>query len=243
MKNSHISARISFIFLKVVLKGSWISFNTKFRPQWKDLKSSYKVRQSLAPFCHLNSLILGQSSAKGLRVIKNDKEIKFEGVWREIESKQSFQRGCLTKHLRLTLVFLSNSAQRQNFNFCFQEFSSSINKTFIFQGRLATTLSFYGIYTLSLYFSISWHPKSYLVRQLVRQLVNTIFISNNRPSFHSWWNDNLVKHWKVSEYYETDCLQNFVLLFIFLLITKFVKNSHIQFGIFFIFLKQVQKQC
>ena len=78
------------IFLKNVLISSWKSFNFKFQPQWKDLKSSYKVRQSLAPFCHLNSLILGQSSVKGLRFIKNDKEIKFEGVWREIESKQSF---------------------------------------------------------------------------------------------------------------------------------------------------------
>ena len=37
----------------------------------------------------------------------------------------------------------------------------------------------------------------------------------------------MVKNQKVSKYYETDCLQNFVLLFIFLLTIKFVKNSHI----------------
>ena len=29
---------------------------------------------------------------KGLRVIENAKEVKFEGVWRELESKNCFQR-------------------------------------------------------------------------------------------------------------------------------------------------------
>ena len=39
----------------------------------------------------------------------------------------------------------------------------------------------------------------------MRQLVHTMFISNNRPSFHLLWKDNLVKHWKVSKYYATYC--------------------------------------
>ena len=39
----------------------------------------------------------------------------------------------------------------------------------------------------------------------VRQLVYTVFISNNRTSFHLWWNENLVKHQKVSKYHKTDC--------------------------------------
>ena len=33
----------------------------------------------------------------------------------------------------------------------------------------------------------------------------------------------MIKHEKVSKYYETDCLQSFILLFMFLLIAKFVK--------------------
>ena len=37
----------------------------------------------------------------------------------------------------------------------------------------------------------------------------------------------LVKHQKVSKYYENDCLQNFLLLFRSLLTAKFVKKSHI----------------
>ena len=35
---------------------------------------------------------LGCNSVKGLRVTKNIKEIKFEGVWGELELKKCFQR-------------------------------------------------------------------------------------------------------------------------------------------------------
>ena len=37
------------------------------------------------------------------------------------------------------------------------------------------------------------------------QLVYTMFISNNCTLFHLWRKENLVKHQKVSKYYETDC--------------------------------------
>ena len=54
-----------------------------------------------------------------------------------------------TKYLRLTLVFMWNTALREKFNFCFQEFFVSIIfvsiKFFIFPGRLCTRLSFYEI--------------------------------------------------------------------------------------------------
>ena len=39
----------------------------------------------------------------------------------------------------------------------------------------------------------------------MRQIVNTMFISNNCPLFHLWWKENFAKHQKVSKYYETDC--------------------------------------
>ena len=92
VKNSHIYARIFLIFLKNVLKQTWNSFNTKFQAQWKDRESSYQVRIILEHFCHLIALILGLNSVKGLRVTKNVREIKFEGVWGKLESKKSFQR-------------------------------------------------------------------------------------------------------------------------------------------------------
>ena len=109
---------------------------------------------------------------------------------------------------------------RKSFISVFQKCSASINKTFILVGGWA--LGYHsrqfrhfpdiswspGI--LSLFFFCvwaSWPPqfRSAIVRQLVRQLLNTMFISNNRPSLHLWWKENLVKHRKVSKYYETDC--------------------------------------
>ena len=60
----------------------------------------------------------------------------------------------------------------------------------------------------------------------MRKLVCTLFTSNNRISFHLWLKENLVEHRKVSKYYEADCLQNLLLLFMFLL-TNLVKKSHI----------------
>ena len=87
VKVSYILVRIFFIFLKDVLKHTWISLNTKFEAHWKDQKSSWKVRDILGLFCHLISLIFGQNSVKDLRVTKNLKEIKFEGVLGELEKK------------------------------------------------------------------------------------------------------------------------------------------------------------
>ena len=50
------------------------------------------MRQILGIFRDLIALILGYNSVKGFRVSKNVKEIKFEGVWCDLESKESFQR-------------------------------------------------------------------------------------------------------------------------------------------------------
>ena len=60
-------------------------------------------------------------------------------------------------------------------------------------------------------------------------------MSNNRPSFHSWRRENLVKHKKVSKYYENDCLQNLLLPFNSLLTAKFVRNSHTYARTYFFF--------
>ena len=39
----------------------------------------------------------------------------------------------------------------------------------------------------------------------MKQLAYTIFITNNRVSFHLWRNETLIKHQKVSKYYDHDC--------------------------------------
>ena len=57
--NSHILARIYFIFLKNILDQSWKAFNAQFGPHWKNWENSYQVKHILAPFCELITLILG----------------------------------------------------------------------------------------------------------------------------------------------------------------------------------------
>ena len=54
-----------------------------------------------------------------------------------------------------------------------------------------------------------------------------MLMSNNGASFHLWGKGNLVKHQNVSKYYENDCLQKFILLFMSLLTAEFVKRSHV----------------
>ena len=92
VKNCHILVTIFSIFLKNVLKQTRSSFNIKFQPQWKDRKSSHQVRQGLGLSGHLIALTLDENHVKGRRVTKNVTEIKFEGVWGELELKKSFQR-------------------------------------------------------------------------------------------------------------------------------------------------------
>ena len=46
----------------------------------------------------------------------------------------------------------------------------------------------------------------------MRQLVYTMFITNNRSSFHLWWKEILVKCQKVSKCYEHDCRRKITLM-------------------------------
>ena len=54
-----------------------------------------------------------------------------------------------------------------------------------------------------------------------------MFITNNHTSLHLGSKEKLVKHQKVSKYYEYDCLENSSLLFMRLLIAPTVKKSNI----------------
>ena len=56
---------------------------------------------------------------KDFRVTKNIKVIKFEEGWGQLKLKKNFPRQKLTKYLRLTIVFIGNSAEREKFNFYF----------------------------------------------------------------------------------------------------------------------------
>ena len=63
-------------------------FLYQVQTQWKDRESGYDVRIILGLFWNSIALILGLNSVKDLRVTKNVKEIKFEWVWGELESKK-----------------------------------------------------------------------------------------------------------------------------------------------------------
>ena len=111
VKNSHILAGTYFI--KKFLEQT--SFNTKFETHWKGRKSSYQVRQNLAPFLKISC----SSFRLKLRLTKIVQEIKSEEVWRKLEARNSFQRQSFTKHFGKTLVFMWNRALREKFDLCF----------------------------------------------------------------------------------------------------------------------------
>ena len=56
-------------------------------------------------FCNLIALILGQSMAKGLRVTKIVKEVKFEGDWGEFELKKRFPETIIHKIFEIDSSF------------------------------------------------------------------------------------------------------------------------------------------
>ena len=63
-------------------------------------------------------------------------------------------------------------------------------------------------------------------------------IPNNHAPCHLWGKESLLNHQKVLKYYENDCLQKFILLFMSLLTALIVKNSLILAVIYFIFIKK-----
>ena len=54
----------------------------------------------LAVFLNLVAQVLDLNCMEELRVTKIVKEIKFEGVWGELEAQKCFQRQSFTKYLR-----------------------------------------------------------------------------------------------------------------------------------------------
>ena len=148
-----------FKFLKNVLKQTWNYFNTKFWLKWKDRERNYQARLNLGLFSHLVVLFLHQICLKGLRVTKTFKEIKFEGVWNELESKKFF-RDNNSQNTWEWLEFSSDIAHNgKSLISVFAEFFASINKNFTLTERLATWLSLCQVCTLCWYFLVSIDTK------------------------------------------------------------------------------------
>ena len=65
-----------------------------------------------------------------------------------------------------------------------------------------------------------------------------MFFTNNYALFHLWLKESLVKHQRVSKYYDYDFLHNFVVVVV--VVAPIVKSSHIFAGIYFTFLKNAE---
>ena len=72
----------------------------------KNQKSSYQIRQIFFFLLQLDLFNFRLKPWKGLRVIKNVKQTKFQRVWVELELKKHFPRESAAKYLILTLVFM-----------------------------------------------------------------------------------------------------------------------------------------
>ena len=65
-------------------------------------------------------------------------------------------------------------------------------------GRVGCAWSIWGVGVFKSFLLMSY-------TNIVVDIGNTMFISNNRASFYLWWKENLVKHQKVSKYHGNDC--------------------------------------
>ena len=91
----------------------------------------------------------------------------------------------------------------------------------MWNGALGERISFYFARVFYYYWkrSLSWGFQIFLIfsKQVIRQLVYTIFITNNHASFHLWWKEKLVKHQQVSKYYMAMIVANIYIRLHFLL--------------------------
>ena len=87
VKNSHILAGIYFIFLKNVHDQTWKSFNTKFRPQWKDRKSSYQSKTDFSIFLQISCCNFRLKLSKALELRKLSDKFNLEGSGASLKEK------------------------------------------------------------------------------------------------------------------------------------------------------------
>ena len=91
------------------------------------------------------SNFLDQTYPKTVFRIKNRKSENHHWILYiriSLESVESVLLQPFTKYLRQALVFMWNTALRENFNFFFSSFLLILTKKFILEGRLATRLQF-----------------------------------------------------------------------------------------------------
>ena len=120
------------------------------------------------------------------------KHCLFQLILLQINIWTNWELQSVTKYLRLTLVFARKRALRERFDFYFLV---GLTNFLFCQGDC----------------TLRYHSMEF--RHFPDILVYTMFVSNNRASFHLWWKGNLVKPQKVSKYYENECKLRKVLSF------------------------------
>ena len=106
VKHSLISARICLLFPKNCLRPNLKGFQYQIWTSVKDWSSSYQVRQIFSNFLQVSCSNFKLNSVKDLRLKKNEKQNKLEGVWGDLEARNCFQRQSFTKYLRQSVVFM-----------------------------------------------------------------------------------------------------------------------------------------
>ena len=132
VKNSHILAGIYFAFQKKRPGPNLKNFRYRI---WTSVNRSLKQLSSNIRFSTFSRL-----SWSNFKLKLNEKPHSYQNspkneVWRglgRVRSKQNcFQRQSWTGYMRQTLVFVWNSAIRENFNFYFQQFPTGIGEFWV----------------------------------------------------------------------------------------------------------------
>ena len=92
--------------------------------------------------------------------------------------------------------------ERKSLTSTFACFLAAIAKVKFLEGRLALGYVSPQIWDFP---NISLFPNSYVVRQLVRQLVCQVCYTRYHVSFYLWLIGSVLKHCKALKYYEQDC--------------------------------------
>ena len=78
-------------------------------------------------------------------------------------------------------------------------------KIWLLGGKLGTRHQVQAFQVFSWNFLILQDPKSWVVRQLVRQLIHLLSADNNLVSFYLWWKEIVLKRKKIYKCFDQNC--------------------------------------
>ena len=100
VKSSYILTGICFAFLRNHPRRDLKGFQYQIRSSVKGSGKQLPCKTNFRLFLEISYSDFSRNSVKGFRVTKIFDQIKFEGVWGELEARNCSQRQSLTKYLR-----------------------------------------------------------------------------------------------------------------------------------------------